>query len=250
MKKYLLSIITVVKNDEKNIEKTIRSIVLQKESNFEYIIIDGYSKDNTINIVKKYKKKIDIIISKKDKGIYDAMNKGIKLANGKIIVFCNSGDFFYKNSLQRVLKLFSDRNYDFVIGTVVRNYTKAKILKYGFNFDKIKYNFDFATSHTTGFFLKKKIYKMIGLYNTKFKVSADYDLYYRLYKHKLKGGSTPKGVKIGNVASGGYSSKISYLDHLIEEFKIRYHNKQNIFLIIIIFLNSAIKNPLKLFNLD
>ena len=250
MNKKKLSIITVVKNDEKNIEKTIRSIVLQKKSNFEYIIIDGYSKDNTINIVKKYKKKIDIIISKKDKGIYDAMNKGIKLANGKIIVFCNSGDFFYKNSLQRVLKLFSDRNYDFVIGTVVRNYTKAKILKYGFNFDKIKYNFDFATSHTTGFFLKKKIYKMIGLYNTKFKVSADYDLYYRLYKHKLKGGSTPKGVKIGNVASGGYSSKISYLDHLIEEFKIRYHNKQNIFLIIIIFLNSAIKNPLKLFNLD
>jgi hypothetical protein len=178
------------------------------------------------------------------------MNKGIKLANGEIIVFCNSGDFFYKNSLQRVLKLFSDRNYDFVIGTVVRNYTKAKILKYGFNFDKIKYNFDFATSHTTGFFLKKKIYKMIGLYNTKFKVSADYDLYYRLYKNKLKGGSTPKGVKIGNVASGGYSSKISYLDHLIEEFKIRYHNKQNIFLIIIIFLNSAIKNPLRLFNLD
>ena len=94
--KKTLSIITVVKNDEKNIQKTIRSIVDQKKMEYEYIIIEGRSSDKTLEKILKYKKKIDKIISKKDKNIYHAMNKGIKLANGEIIVFCNSGDFFYK----------------------------------------------------------------------------------------------------------------------------------------------------------
>ena len=98
MQKNLLSIITVVKNDEQNIQKTIKSIISQKKINYEYIIIDGKSTDNTLNKILKYKNKINKIISKKDKGIYDAMNKGLKIANGEVIVFCNSGDFFYKNS--------------------------------------------------------------------------------------------------------------------------------------------------------
>jgi len=240
-----LSIITVVKNDEKNIEKTIKSIVFQKKKDYEYIIIDGKSNDGTITKIRKYKKKIDKIISKKDKGIYDAMNKGLKLSKGEIIVFCNSGDFFYKNSLNKVISLFEANNYDFVFGTVMRNYTKKRILKHGFDFDRILYNFDFSTSHTTGFFLKKKIYNLIGNYNLKFRISADYDLYFRLYKRGLNGGFTKKNIKIGNVASGGYSSKISFLEHLIEESKIRLHNKQNIFMVLLIFINSLIKHPLK-----
>ncbi len=240
-----LSIITVVKNDEKNIEKTIKSIVFQKKRDYEYIIIDGKSNDGTIKKIRKYKKKIDKIISKKDKGIYDAMNKGLRLSKGEIIVFCNSGDFFYKNSLNKVISLFEANNYDFVFGTVMRNYTKKRILKHGFDFDRILYNFDFSTSHTTGFFLKKKIYNLIGNYNLKFRVSADYDLYFRLYKKGLNGGFTKKNIKIGNVASGGYSSKISYFEHLIEESKIRLHNKQNIYMVLLIFINSLIKHPLK-----
>ena len=99
MKKYLLSIITVVKNDEKRIEKTIRSIINQKNIRYEYIIIDGKSKDNTIKRIKKFKNKIDKIISENDLGIYDAMNKGLRLANGEVVVFCNSGDFFLQELL-------------------------------------------------------------------------------------------------------------------------------------------------------
>ena len=245
-----LSIITVVKNDEKNIEKTIKSIVFQKKKDYEYIIIDGKSNDGTITKIRKYKKKIDKIISKKDKGIYDAMNKGLKLSKGEIIVFCNSGDFFYKNSLNKVISLFDANNYDFVFGTVIRNYTKKKIIKHGFDFDRILYNFDFSTSHTTGFFLKKKIYNLIGNYNLKFKVSADYDLYFRLYKKGLNGGFTKKNIRVGNVASGGYSSKISYFEHLIEESKIRIHNKQNIYMVLLIFINSLIKHPLKFLGIN
>ena len=156
MQKNLLSIITVVKNDERNIEKTIKSIISQKNIKYEYIIIDGKSSDKTLKKILKYKRKINKIISRKDNGIYDAMNKGLKIANGDVIVFCNSGDFFYKNSLQNVMALFDKFSYDFVFGTVLRNYTKGKILKYGFNFDRMLYNFDFATSHSTGFFFKKK----------------------------------------------------------------------------------------------
>ena len=107
------------------------------------------------------------------------------------------------------------------------------------------YNFDFATSHSTGFFLKKKIYNLIGNYNTKFKISADYDLYLRLYKKNLKGGYTKKNQKIGNMRSGGFSSKVSFFDHLIEETKIRLHNSQNIFFVFLIFINAIFKNILK-----
>ena len=247
MQKNLLSIITVVKNDEQNIQKTIRSIISQKKINYEYIIIDGKSTDNTLKKIRKYKSKINKIISKKDNGIYDAMNKGIKVANGDVIVFCNSGDFFYKNSLQKVMFLFDKFNYDFVFGTVLRNYKKGKILKFGFNFNRMLYNFDFATSHSTGFFLKKKIYNLIGNYNTKFKISADYDLYFRLYKKNLRGGYTKKNQKIGNMKSGGFSSKISFFQHLIEETKIRIHNSQNILFVILIFMNAVFKNLNKLF---
>ncbi len=245
MQKLLLSIITVVKNDEKNIQKTIKSIISQKNVKYEYIIIDGKSTDNTLKKILKYKSKINKIISKKDNGIYDAMNKGLKIASGEVIVFCNSGDFFYKNSLQKVMGLFSNSNCDFVFATVLRNYTKGKILKYGYNFNRLLYNFDFATSHSTGFFLKRKIYNLIGNYNTNFKISADYDLYFRLYKRKFKGGFTKKNQKIGNMKSGGFSSKFTFFDHLIEETKIRLHNSQNVFFVFLIFINAIFKNIFK-----
>ena len=87
MQKLLLSVITVVRNDEENIQKTIKSVINQKNINYEYIIIDGDSKDDTLKKINKYKKKIHKIISEKDNGIYYAMNKGIKLAKGDVIVF-------------------------------------------------------------------------------------------------------------------------------------------------------------------
>ena len=103
MEKILLSIITVVKNDEKNIGKTIKSIKKQKKANHEYIVVDGNSSDNTLKIINKHNDVIDQIKSENDNGIYDAMNKGLKMASGNIIVFCNSGDFFYDNAFEIIL---------------------------------------------------------------------------------------------------------------------------------------------------
>ncbi len=241
------SVITVVKNDEKNIEKTIKSVAKQSFKNFEYLIIDGKSSDNTIKKIKKYKKKIDFFTSEKDKGIYFAMNKGIKFSKGKVIIFINSGDTFTKGALKIIYNVFKkNKKIDFVFGTVLRKYTKSKILKYSYNVNKLFYNFDFATSHSTGFFLKRKIYNQIGKFNTKYKCSADYDIYFKtIIKKNLIGDSTKINDLIGTVASGGYSSKISFLNHLFEEIQIRNDNNQNKIFLLIIFINAIIKHLLK-----
>tara|TARA_Y100000996_G_C22547191_1_gene652268 strand:- start:1269 stop:2054 length:786 start_codon:yes stop_codon:yes gene_type:complete len=244
------SVITVVKNSENLIKKTITSIQNQKFKSFEYIIIDGLSSDNSIKKILNNKKSITHLLSEKDNGIYFAMNKGIKLAKGKVIVFVNAGDELTKNALAIIERKFkSSPKIDFVFGTVRRHYTKAIILKHGFNPKRLLYNFDFATSHSTGFYLKRKILNQLGGFNTNYKCSSDYDLYYKiLIKKKLIGADTKRNQLIGIVKSGGFSSKVSFFEHLYEESRIRINNNQNFFLIILIFLNATIKKFLKVFN--
>ncbi|MDC0417204.1 glycosyltransferase [Candidatus Pelagibacter sp.] len=237
------SVITVVKNNEIGISNTIRSIINQKYKNFEYLIIDGKSEDKTIPKILKYKKRINYLSSKLDKGIYYAMNEGIKISKGKVIIFVNSGDLLKKKALYEIEKIFNhNKKIDFVFGTVKRHYLTSTIIKYGYNKKRLLYNFDFATAHSTGFFLKKNIFLRYGLFNTEYKCSADYDLYYRLIiKKNLIGDYTKKNILIGEVQKGGFSSRVSFFDHLIEETKIRFNNKQNLIFILFIFLNAIIK---------
>ena len=245
----IISIITVVKNDKDNINKTIKSIITQKNNLIEYLVIDGGSNDGTLKEINKYKKTIDLIVSKKDKGIYYAMNKGIKLSKGQLIGFCNSGDIIYPGSLRKIIEKYSREKFDLLFGTVKRNYTKGVLIKSGVNLKRIFYNFDFATSHSTGFYVKKQIHEEIGCYDTNFKISADYDLYLRIVKkNKYKISSTPKKQLIGEMSSGGHSSKFSFFEHLNEESRIRFKNKQNIIFIFVIYVNATIKFLLKKFT--
>ena len=247
-KKPLISIITVVKNSKKNIEKTIKSIINQPLHNIEYIIIDGNSCDGTINKIKKYENKIEYWCSIKDQGIYDAMNYGLKLANGEIIGICNAGDIYTKNALGLVKKYFKDnKNLSYLFGTVKRYYLGNNMLiKSGFSKKRILYNFDAQTCHSSGFFIKSNIQKKIGLYNLKYICSSDYDLFFKLFKNnKFIGKSTQKKEIVGIVAKGGFSSRYGFWSHLFEESKIRIDNKQNIFFVTIIFLNIVIKKLLK-----
>lgn len=101
----VLSIITVVFNGEMFIERTIRSVISQEYANFEYIIIDGDSKDSTIEIINKYKKHVDYFISEKDQGIYDAMNKGLRASRGDWVIFMNCSDIF--NDTQTLNHIFN-----------------------------------------------------------------------------------------------------------------------------------------------
>ena len=246
------SIISVVKNSSISLEKTLMSVFNQTEKNFEYIIIDGNSEDDTKEIIKKYEKNLSYWCSINDNGIYDAMNFGLKLSKGKFIGIINSGDTYTSNALKIVKKYFDNSNEAaFLFGTVKRYYLGNNlIIKHGFNKERIKYNFDSQTCHSSGFFIKNTVQKEIGLYNTNYKCSSDYDLFYKLFTNKkYKGISTTKDELLGEVESGGYSSKYGMLNHAIEEFKIRKDNKQNIFFISLIFINSLVKKFFKkLFN--
>ena len=245
------SIITVVKNSENFIEKTIKSVINQNFRDFEFIIIDGKSSDNTVEIINKYKKFITKFISEEDKGIYFAMNKGLSLSSGDIIVFVNSGDLLENNALKIINNYFEiNHDIDFVFGTVERKYLDETILKCGFDQEKIKYNFDFATCHSTGFFIKKKSQNILGSYDEKFVCSADYDLFYRMVvKEKMKGKATMNNELIGKVSSGGFSSKFGFVNHIIEENKIRLKHKQNKLFIILITINKIIKRLNYLFKI-
>ena len=99
----LISIITVCYNAEGTIEQTIRSVLNQTYKNIEYIIIDGFSTDNTLNIIERYKDSIAMVVSERDQGIYDAMNKGLSLAKGCFIGFLNADDWYDENALEIVV---------------------------------------------------------------------------------------------------------------------------------------------------
>ena len=229
----LISIITVVLNNKKFLQQSINSVLNQSYKNYELIIIDGKSTDGTLDILKKKNSKIDYWISEKDKGIYDAMNKGIKLSRGSIISVLNSDDIFYRHALKTATSYFNQYQYiDFLFGSVI----KYKLL-YGYRPWKIRWSFGFYSTHSIGFFIRKKSQKKVGYYNTKYKISSDYDFFYRMIvKHKLKGMATKKNEIFGKFRRGGFSSKLSFIDYLNETIRIRLDNGQNIFLVSIIFL--------------
>ena len=240
--KPLFSIITVVYNNEKYLEETILSVVNQKFRNFEYIIIDGGSSDKTLDIIKRYDSQIDYWISEKDKGIYDAFNKGMSLAKGDFIGIVNSDDTYLDNALEIIAKYINEltnKEIDFIFGSVKKHWG----ILYGYRPEKIYYSWGFYSSHSTGFFLRRSSAKKIGLYNINYKYHADYDYFYRMIvKKKMKGTSTKKNEITGNFRRGGYSSKIKFRKLFMEELRIRYNNGQSIFLIIIIFVYKSIKN--------
>ena len=226
------SIITVVLNNEKYIKETIKSVINQKYKNFEYIIIDGKSTDNTLKIIKKYENKINKFISEKDKGIYDAFNKGISLASGKFICIVNSDDILKPNALSIIHKYINKNpKIDFIFGSVKKHWG----ILHGYKPQKIKYSFGFYSSHSTGFFIKNNSAKKIGSYNIKYKYHADYDYFYRMIvKKKMKGLATKKHEVVGIFRRGGFSSKIPYRKLFVEELKIRYNNGQSIALLLIL----------------
>lgn len=239
----LLSIITVVYNGDKYLEQTIKSVLKQKKI-FEYIIIDGQSTDRTLDIIKKYSKYLSYWVSEKDKGIYDAFNKGIKVARGEYIGIVNSDDVYTRNAFSVVEKYIKKYpNIDFIFGSVKKHWG----VLHGYRPDKINYSWGFYSSHSTGFFIKNKSAKKVGIYNLKYKYHADYDYFYRMIvKKKMLGVATKKNEVLGIFRRGGFSSKIKYRKLFYEELKIRYDNNQNLLLIMFIALYKLIKNFYKI----
>lgn len=179
-----ISIVTVSFNSQSTIKHTIDSVKSQTYKNKEYILIDGASNDWTLEILNFNKDKIDKFVSETDGGIYDAMNKGIIAANGDVIGILNSDDFYYNQDvLSKVAKVFSETNCDCLYGDLVfvNKGDARKIVRY-WKSGKFKKNLmkkGWMLPHPT-FFVKKEIYKKYGLYNTKLKSAADYEMILRL----------------------------------------------------------------------
>ncbi len=191
----LVSIITVVYNGEAYLEQTIRSVLEQTYANIEYIIIDGGSTDGTVDIIKKYEKYIAYWISEKDEGIYDAMNKGIKAASGEIIGLLNADDYYVDSHvLSKVKNAFSASSADVVYGDIFLKTQTSTVLSkahiIGLKYKLFPYSLNWIWAgmiigHPASF-IKKNIYDEIGVYDTRFKISADYDFIFKVINAKKK----------------------------------------------------------------
>lgn len=182
-----LSIITVVYNNERTITDAIQSVLAQTYKNIEYIIIDGNSTDQTLLRIEPFLENIRHLVSEKDKGIYDAMNKGLALATGDVIGILNSDDVYADEEvLSSVMELFeNDPLLDMVYGDLV--YVKPDDLLQVVRTWRSEPYYDqyFEDGHVPphpSLFLKKAVYQQAGLFNTKMRLAADYELMLRVFK--------------------------------------------------------------------
>jgi glycosyltransferase involved in cell wall biosynthesis len=203
-----ISLITVTLNAEKTIRRCIESVIAQTYPNIEYIIIDGASTDGTLQIINEYKQYIKYLVSEPDKGIYDAMNKGIEFSTGNIVGILNSDDIFaYKEMLGDIAATFSGSDTDIVYGNL--NYinpngaTKRKWV--AGNYTHGAFNFGWMPPHPT-FYCKRELFAKWGAYNLHYGTAADYELMLR-FIHLNRAGVSYLNKTMVNMVTGGVSNR-------------------------------------------
>jgi glycosyltransferase involved in cell wall biosynthesis len=208
-----VSIITVCYNSAASIAHTIASVKNQCYNNIEHIIIDGKSTDNTISVIEKCNYS-GILISEKDNGIYDAMNKGLQMATGDIIGILNSDDFYAdSNVIEDVVERFSASHSDALYGDLVYINENNRIIRNwrSGEFHNSKFHFGWMPPHPT-VFIKKEIYSRLGNFNTDLKISADYELMLRfLFINKTKTTYLPRvlvKMKAGGASNDSLKSRL------------------------------------------
>jgi glycosyltransferase involved in cell wall biosynthesis len=176
--KPLLSIITIVFNGGKTLQKTIEHVINQDYKNYEYIIIDGGSSDNSVDIIKRYGKYLSFWISEKDNGIYDALNKGISKTKGDIIGIINSDDWYEPGAFKHIADHYSANPGADIYYGLLRFWTAGNnvMAVQGYTDEYLTYG---MISHPTCF-VKKTVYDTYGTFNTKYRIAADYDFMLRV----------------------------------------------------------------------
>lgn len=200
----LITVVTVVYNGAATLEQTIQSVVNQTYDNVEYIIVDGASTDGTLDIVRKYEDKIDYWQSEPDKGIYDAMNKGIGLATGDYVALLNSGDWYENNTIETVVnRIIKNPVVDIYYG-MMRIYSEEKkfLWVYAYNHNYLERA---MISHPTSF-VKRTLYEKYH-YNLEYKSAADYDLFLTFYQNNISFYFIEK--ILGNYTLGGMSDSFT-----------------------------------------
>lgn len=186
-----ISIITACYNSEKTIRDTIESVLGQTCTDYEYIVVDGASKDGTLSIIKEYEQRFGgkmRYISEKDNGIYDAMNKGIRMASGDVIGILNSDDFYLDNNVLMDINKAFDGSVDAICGNLyfVDWEDTDKVVRTWKGSEPKSFKSGWHPAHPT-FYAKKELYDRYGLFDTSFDVSADFELMLRFVeKHKAK----------------------------------------------------------------
>ena len=235
------TIITVSFNSKKTIEKTIRSVLNQTYQNYEYLIIDGKSDDGTVEIIREFEQKFDgklNWISEEDDGLYYAMNKGIEKSSGDIIGIIHSDDWFEKNTLEIISNEYKKNSNCVFYGLlkVWNNNRETHIYSNNHYFLP-----NVMIQHPT-VFIPKKIYEKNGLFNTDYKIAADYDLMLRLYYSKVDFIQIER--VLANFSTGGLSGNNRELEKEIVKIKREhkiYSNKKAI----LVNLKDEINNSIK-----
>ena len=205
-----VSIITVTHNSAKYLQECIDSVVNQTYPDIEHIVIDGKSDDGTIEIIKHYGKHITKWVSEKDKGMYDAINKGMKLATGEVIGILNSDDILAsKNVIGQIVKCFQENKVDSLYGDLVyvdQKNTK-KIIRYwkGISYSRFRFNYGWMPAHPT-FYFRSDLLGDLGGYESHYFTAADYEFMARyLYRYRISSKYLP--VLIVKMRVGGQSNR-------------------------------------------
>ena len=232
-----ISIITATYNSEKTLRNTLENILGQTYQDYESIIVDGASKDGTMDLVREFEPRFQgrmKWISEPDKGIYDAMNKGIRMASGDVVGLLNSDDFYTSNDvLETIAKTFEGSDIDACYGDIhyvndndlekcVRYYSSAK-------FTPKRMMYGYIPAHPS-FYCRKEVYQKYGLFDTSFKIAADFEQLLRLiYVEKIKTEYIPKDfvtMRTGGASNASISSRIAIMKEHLRGFKkngIRNH---------------------------
>ncbi len=205
-----ISIITVAYNAAKTIGEAIESVWTQDYHDVEYIVIDGNSSDGTVEVIRSNKDKITQWLSEPDKGIYDAMNKGIAMATGEVVGMLNADDFYASlRVLSKVMREFKDPRVDAVFGDIVfqskDNLEKTVRTYSSKRWHPGKFAWGYMPAHPS-FFVRRKYYDDLGMFKTDYQIAADYELLIRfLYVHQLKYRYIPE--KLVKMRTGGASTR-------------------------------------------
>lgn len=224
-----VSLITVTYNSDKTLRDTINSVLAQTYEDIEYIVVDGLSKDKTVDIIREYEPQFVgrmKWISEKDSGLYDAMNKGIRMATGDVVGILNSDDFFTsKDVIEKVVAGFT-KDTDAVYGDIhfvnpdnlqrcVRYYSsrifKRSLMKMGF-----------IPAHPS-FYCRKECFEKFGYYKTNYKIAADFDLLLRfIYVHQIRIKYLPVDMvtmRLGGASTDGWKSRQVMMNEHLRSFK-------------------------------
>lgn len=244
-----ISVITVCYNSENTIEHTIKSVIGQTYGNIEYVIIDGKSSDNTLSIIGRYKDKITKVISEKDNGIYDAMNKGVAYSTGDYLFFLNADDKFYDNYvIEKIVSRLSEHATDFIYGNlnVVNKDKNTSFIKKQDKLNKIYLLKNTPCQPTL--FSHRRVFERCGIFNTDYKIVSDYEWILKaILEYKVS--CQYVDVVINNFNIGGMSTNIKHnelqdkeRDEVINKYFTPFYRKSYEF--ISKYMRSLTKYPL------